>query len=90
MSGIVRFDPAGPLRGSYTPPPDKSISHRAALIGAMADEPVTVRNYLDSEDTRSTLDALRTLGAGIEEEGEGCVVSGGWACMRRSRPRAAC
>lgn len=74
MSGAVRFDPAGPLRGSYTPPPDKSISHRAALIGAMADEPVTVRNYLDSEDTRSTLNALRTLGAGIEEEGEGCVV----------------
>ena len=74
MSGTVRFDPAGPLRGSYTPPPDKSISHRAALIGAMADEPVTVRNYLDSEDTRSTLNALRTLGAGIEEEGEGCVV----------------
>ena len=74
MSPAVRFDPAGPLRGSYTPPPDKSISHRAALIGAMADEPVTVRNYLDSEDTRSTLNALRTLGAGIEEEGEGCVV----------------
>ena len=74
MSGAVRFDPAGALRGSYKPPPDKSISHRAALIGAMADEPVTVRNYLDSEDTRSTLNALRTLGAGIEEEGEGCVV----------------
>jgi 3-phosphoshikimate 1-carboxyvinyltransferase len=74
VSGAVRFDPAGPLRGSYTPPPDKSISHRAALIGAMADEPVTVRNYLDSEDTRSTLNALSTLGAGIEEEGEGCVL----------------
>jgi 3-phosphoshikimate 1-carboxyvinyltransferase len=74
VSETVRFDPAGPLRGSYTPPPDKSISHRAALIGAMADEPVTVRNYLDSEDTRSTLNALRALGAGVEEEGEACVV----------------
>jgi 3-phosphoshikimate 1-carboxyvinyltransferase len=74
VSRAARFDPAGPLRGSYTPPPDKSISHRAALIGAMADEPVTVRNYLDSEDTRSTLDALRTLGAGIEEEGDNCVL----------------
>ena len=74
MSQTVRFDPAGPLRGSHTPPPDKSISHRAALIGAMADEPVTVRNYLDSGDTRSTLNALRTLGAGIDEEGDNCVV----------------
>ena len=74
MSAAVRFDPAGPLRGDYTPPPDKSISHRAALFGAMCDEPVTVRNFLDSEDTRSTLDAVMTLGAGVEEEGHGCFV----------------
>jgi len=68
------FRPSGPLRGSYTPPADKSISHRAALFGAMADEPVTVRNYLDSEDTRSTLGAVLALGAGVEEEGAGCLV----------------
>ncbi|CAN5173778.1 3-phosphoshikimate 1-carboxyvinyltransferase [soil metagenome] len=64
----VRFDPSGPLRGGFRPPPDKSISHRAALFGAMCDEPVAVRNYLDSADTRSTLDALLILGAAIEEE----------------------
>jgi 3-phosphoshikimate 1-carboxyvinyltransferase len=74
VNSSVRFDPAGPLRGDYTPPADKSISHRAALFGAMADEPVAVRNYLDSEDTRSTLNAVRTLGAGIEEEGDRCVL----------------
>ena len=70
----ARFEPAGPLRGSYTPPADKSISHRAALFGAMADEPVTIRNFLDSADTHSTLDALRKLGAGVEDEGGGCMV----------------
>jgi 3-phosphoshikimate 1-carboxyvinyltransferase len=70
----ARFRPAGPLRGDYTPPADKSISHRAALFGAMCDEPVTVRNYLDSEDTRSTLSAVMALGAGVEEEGDGCLV----------------
>jgi 3-phosphoshikimate 1-carboxyvinyltransferase len=70
----ARFEPAGPLRGDYTPPADKSISHRAALFGAMADEPVTIRNYLAAADTRSTLDALLKLGAGVEDEGEGCVV----------------
>jgi 3-phosphoshikimate 1-carboxyvinyltransferase len=74
VSATVRFDPAGPLRGDYTPPPDKSISHRAALFGAMCDEPVTVRNFLDSEDTRSTLDAVMALGAGVEEEPDGCFV----------------
>jgi len=70
----LKFAPAGPLRGDYTPPADKSISHRAALIGAMCDEPVAVRNYLDSEDTRSTLDAVMTLGAGVEAEGDDCFV----------------
>jgi 3-phosphoshikimate 1-carboxyvinyltransferase len=68
------FGPSGPLRGDYTPPADKSISHRAALFGAMADEPVTVRNYLDSEDTRSTLAAVMKLGAGVEEEPGGRVI----------------
>jgi 3-phosphoshikimate 1-carboxyvinyltransferase len=70
----ARFEPVGALKGDYTPPADKSISHRAALFGAMCDEPVTLRNYLDSADTHSTLDALLTLGAGVEDEGEGCVV----------------
>jgi 3-phosphoshikimate 1-carboxyvinyltransferase len=70
----ARFEPSGPLRGGYTPPADKSISHRAALFGAMADEPVTIRNLLVSADTRSTLDALLKLGAGVEEQGAGRVV----------------
>ncbi len=70
----ARFDPSGPLRGDYLPPADKSISHRAALFAAMADEPVTVRNYLQSQDTRSTLDALLKLGAAVEEDGPGTVL----------------
>jgi 3-phosphoshikimate 1-carboxyvinyltransferase len=71
VSTTTRFEPGGPLRGTYTPPADKSISHRAALFGAMADEPVTVTNYLDSEDTESTLNAVRTLGAGVERDPDG-------------------
>jgi 3-phosphoshikimate 1-carboxyvinyltransferase len=69
-----RFEPSGPLRGTYEPPADKSISHRAALFGAMSDEPVTVTNYLDSADTRSTLEALLRLGAGVQEDGAGTVL----------------
>src|SRR3954447_5701696 len=63
-----RFEPAGPLRGTLRPPPDKSISHRAALIAAMAEGRSLVLNYLDSADTRSTLAAVTLLGARIEEE----------------------
>jgi 3-phosphoshikimate 1-carboxyvinyltransferase len=69
----TRFEPSGPLRGDYTPPADKSISHRAALFGAMCDEPVPVRNFLDSADTRCTLAALLKVGAGVEE-GNGDVL----------------
>ena len=71
MNTGTLFAPSGPLRGKYTPPADKSISHRAALFGAMADEPVTVSNYLESEDTMSTLNAVRTLGAAVEQGEDG-------------------
>jgi 3-phosphoshikimate 1-carboxyvinyltransferase len=72
----ARFEPSGALRGDYTPPADKSISHRAALFGAMCDEPVPVRNYLDSADTRSTLAALLKLGAGVEEADGDVLIRG--------------
>jgi 3-phosphoshikimate 1-carboxyvinyltransferase len=67
MSGSTRFDPSGPLRGELRPPPDKSISHRAALFGAMAEGPTRITGYLNSADTRSTLNAVATVGAQITE-----------------------
>ena len=72
----ARFEPSGPLRGTARPPADKSISHRAALFGAMCDEPVVVRNYLRAGDTDSTLNAIRALGAGLEERDGELVVRG--------------
>jgi 3-phosphoshikimate 1-carboxyvinyltransferase len=78
----ARFEPSGSLRGNYTPPADKSISHRAALFGAMCDQPVPVRNFLDSADTRSTLAALVKLGAGVEEA-DGDVLIRGVGLRRR-------
>ncbi len=68
--------PVTRLRGTIQPPPDKSISHRAAILGAMAVEPVTIRNYLDAADTTSTLNAMRRLGALVEEHPEHVVVRG--------------
>jgi 3-phosphoshikimate 1-carboxyvinyltransferase len=70
----VRFDPAERLDGEVEAPPDKSISHRAAMLGAMAGASVRITGYLDSEDTASTLRAVRALGAGVEERGGGEVV----------------
>ena len=63
---ISTFRPGAPLRGTLVPPPDKSLSHRAALLGAMCAEPVRVTNFLDAADTRSSLDAVRALGALVD------------------------
>lgn len=72
----VRFAPSGPLKGRLTPPADKSISHRAAIVGAMATEPVTITGYLAAEDTLSTLEATRTIGALVQRDGDRVVVRG--------------
>src|ERR687889_714590 len=72
----LHVDPAQRLRGSVAAPPDKSISHRAALLGAMASEPVRITGYLDAEDTSSTLDAVAALGALVDRGGGEIVVRG--------------
>ncbi len=76
-ASVVRFDPAPRgLRGSLRVPPDKSISHRAALLAAMTEEPVRVRNYLDAADTRSTLAAVEAIGALVERRPRELVIRG--------------
>ncbi len=80
----VRFQPGLRLRGRIAPPADKSISHRAAIIGAIAAEPVRVTNYLDAADTRSTLRAVRDLGAIVEQRGAELVIRG--VGMRNAQP----
>ena len=67
----ARFDPADRLEGEIRPPADKSISHRAAILGAMASGPVRVRNYLEAADTTSTLNAVRAVGARVEAASDG-------------------
>jgi len=75
------FHPAGPLRGRLHVAADKSVSHRAAIVGAMGSEPVRIRGYLDAADTNSTLAAVGELGAIVERrDGEllirGCGLRG--------------
>ncbi len=72
----MRFEPAHGLSGKLRPPADKSISHRAGLLGAMSAEPVRVENYLEAADTRSTLEAVRALGALVEENDGELVIRG--------------
>jgi 3-phosphoshikimate 1-carboxyvinyltransferase len=71
-----RFDPSGPLRGRLRVARDKSISHRAAIVGAMASEPVRVRGFLAAADTNSTLQAVRELGAIVEVHDDELLIRG--------------
>ena len=76
------FSGAGPLRGGVSVPPDKSISHRAAILGAMAEGRTVARHFLLSEDCISTLSCLRSLGVEWELDGDTLTVHGkgpqGW------------
>jgi 3-phosphoshikimate 1-carboxyvinyltransferase len=72
----MRIDPAAALSGELRPPTDKSLSHRAAILGAMATGTVRVRGYLAAADTLSTLAAVQRLGAGVERSGDEVVVRG--------------
>jgi 3-phosphoshikimate 1-carboxyvinyltransferase len=66
-----RVRPAPRLHGEAAVPGDKSISHRAALLGALAEGPTDVRGYLEAEDCLATLAAIEALGAEVTRKGPG-------------------
>jgi 3-phosphoshikimate 1-carboxyvinyltransferase len=63
--------PAGPLAGRVRVPGDKSISHRALIVGCLSIGETRVENLLEGEDVLRTADAVRALGGRAVREGEG-------------------
>ena len=92
MSGTVtpsyRLLPVTQIGGSMQVPGDKSISHRALMLGGIAHGTTRISGFLDSADCRATLEALRTLGVQIERPGAGEVLITG-AGFRGLRASAA-
>src|SRR5437868_15180218 len=64
----MKIEPRARLEGHIAVPGDKSISHRAVLIGSLCESDVLVRQWGRSADTESTLAAVRTLGVDVEEQ----------------------
>ena len=62
-----KVKPTGAFSAEMTVPGDKSISHRAVIIGAMSNGPCEISGFLPSEDCVATVNALRALGIKIEE-----------------------
>lgn len=73
-----RWDIRGPLEfaGSFAPPGDKSIAHRAFLLAALSHGRCIVRNVPGSEDVGRTRVALEDLGVRIAQDDNTCVVEG--------------
>ena len=67
-----RFAPAGALVGRIRVPGDKSISHRAIMLGGLAVGETRVSGLLEGEDVLATAAALRAMGASVVRTGEGC------------------
>ncbi len=75
MSSLT-ITPKGPLRGTVHVPGDKSITHRALILSALAEGDSTIRGYCRGEDCLHTLSALQKLGIPIEIEPDQVHVSG--------------
>ena len=78
----VRIRGGAPLRGEVHVPGDKSISHRALLVGALAEGTSLIRGLSDGEDVRRTYRAVAALGAEVHDDGSVVTVTGGRSCLR--------
>ena len=67
MNNIRTIKGGGNLKGKIKVPGDKSISHRALIIGSIAQGETTIEGFLHSEDPLSTADCLRKLGVNIPQ-----------------------
>ena len=71
------ISPGGKLSGKFRVPGDKSISHRALMLAAIADGQSRITGFLDSEDTLATMAAFKAMGVEIQRTSETEVLVNG-------------
>lgn len=81
----VVIRPARGVSGAVRLPGDKSISHRYAMLGAIAEGTTRLSNYSTGRDCASTVACMRALGAGVETKEAGTIeISGCGAVLKRA------
>lgn len=70
------ISPAKKLKADLDLPPDKSISHRAAMFAALYEGKSFIENYSDAADPQSTLSCLEQLGVSVERNGDSIRIRG--------------
>lgn len=84
----LTITPGGPLRGTLSVPGDKSITHRAIILSALAEGESVVEGYCRGEDCLNTALAFRAMGVRIEEQPDQLRVHGKglWGLTEPERP----
>ena len=80
------LQPSRGLRGTVTPPGDKSLSHRAVMFAALAEGKTLIEGFLTGEDTRNTARAMQSLGISVEGAETGRLVVHGKGLDGLSEP----
>ncbi|MEM7009017.1 MAG: 3-phosphoshikimate 1-carboxyvinyltransferase [Thermodesulfobacteriota bacterium] len=76
MTSKIITGSRSPFKGEITPPGDKSISHRSLMLGSLGDGISVVKDFLISDDTLSTANAMRALGISININGTDVQIDG--------------
>ena len=82
----MRLSPVHSLSGRLRLPGDKSISHRAALIAALASGRSEISNFSTAHDCASTVACLRELGVSVEQTGDKLVFAGNQSLVAPNKP----
>ena len=85
----LQIRPRKPLSGRVAVPGDKSITHRALLLGGLGDGDSHIDGFLDSGDCRATIGCLEDLGIAVERPAADALVVHAEGCMagvRRTGP----
>ncbi len=76
MADFILKEKTRAFAGEITPPGDKSISHRAVILGSLARGKTRASGFLASRDTLATANAFRSMGVGVEAGAEGVEIEG--------------
>ena len=71
-----RIEPSNSITGKANIPGDKSISHRAIILAAIADGESRIKNFLQGEDTLATIRVFQKMGVNIKNDGDIIIVKG--------------
>jgi 3-phosphoshikimate 1-carboxyvinyltransferase len=72
----IELSKARSFKGTFSPTPDKSISHRSVIFSSLSKGKSVIKNFLRADDPVGTINAFRMLGVDIDDSGDDIIVKG--------------